>query len=357
MTTDDPATSQPASRLFKGTTALLMGAAIALTSAAVFAKTPVKPATAKAAAKAPAAGKKQVKATSSQKKTQAKTAPAAERGNATTETATVGAPVKEDIAAKPAIALALPPIEAAMGAPVASETRPEAPRKTASADVEKPRELPAQPPVTGSAADKPAAVARAKADGPAKGGIRELTSDAATSTLTLLLPHIAAGDDALPLLGRSTEVASDLGRLLAGGQQDKATAQPASDKVQSLLKRALTLLGTPYRWGGTSPESGFDCSGLVGYVFRTALGIELPRVSREMARKDDAQLIKSRDELREGDLVFFGRGKGRIDHVGIYLGEGKFVHAPRTGRDVTVSHLDSGYWAQRFMQARRMPGI
>lgn len=361
MTTDAPAQSLPASRLFKGTTAFLLGMAVALTSSPAFAKTPAKPVSAKGAAKTPASGKKPVKAAPAHKATATQTpagkAEAAGHGNAAAETSTVSAPVKEEVAAKPAMALVLPPIEAALGAPVAqSETKPEAlgNKTTASADVERQRELSARPSIAAPAADKPAAVARAKADAPAKGGIRELASDAAASTLTLLLPHIAAGDDALPLLGRSTEVASDLGRLLSGGQQDKAAAQPASDKVQSLLKRALTLLGTPYRWGGTSPESGFDCSGLVGYVFRTALGIELPRVSRDMARKDDAQLIKSRDELREGDLVFFGRGKGRIDHVGIYLGNGMFVHAPRTGKDVEVSSLANGYWSTKFKQARRV---
>ena len=77
-------------------------------------------------------------------------------------------------------------------------------------------------------------------------------------------------------------------------------------KVQSLLRRAMTLLGTPYRWGGSNPDSGFDCSGLVGYVFRSALGIELPRVSREMAHDDNAELINDRTALAAGDLVFFG---------------------------------------------------
>jgi len=72
-------------------------------------------------------------------------------------------------------------------------------------------------------------------------------------------------------------------------------------KVQSLLRRAMTLLGTPYRWGGSNPDSGFDCSGLVGYVFRSALGIELPRVSREMAHDDNAELINDRTALAAGD--------------------------------------------------------
>jgi len=122
-------------------------------------------------------------------------------------------------------------------------------------------------------------------------------------------------------------------------------------KVGSVLQKALALLGTPYRWGGTDPSKGFDCSGLVGYVFRNALGIELPRVSRDMAR--NGQLVTDRAKLVAGDLVFFGR-KGRVNHVGIYLGDGRFVHAPSKGKDVTVSELDTGYWSGRFLQARRV---
>ncbi|MDW7601634.1 C40 family peptidase, partial [Stenotrophomonas maltophilia] len=125
------------------------------------------------------------------------------------------------------------------------------------------------------------------------------------------------------------------------------------EKQASLLRRAMTLLGTPYRWGGSNPDSGFDCSGLVGYVFRSALGIELPRVSREMAHDDNAELINDRTALAAGDLVFFGR-KGRVDHVGIYVGDGRFLHAPSSGKDVRVDTLLSGYWGNKFMQARRV---
>lgn len=149
--------------------------------------------------------------------------------------------------------------------------------------------------------------------------------------------------------------------LAALDTQARATRAPAplvaaatipSDRslVRTLMQRAFTLLGTPYRWGGTSPESGFDCSGLVGYVFRT-IGINLPRVSRAMA--GEGTPVTDRNALAEGDLVFFGR-RGHIDHVGIYIGDGKFLHAPRTGRDVTVSSLSSGYWAQTFLSARRV---
>jgi len=131
----------------------------------------------------------------------------------------------------------------------------------------------------------------------------------------------------------------------------KAKDAPATPSlVKTVLQRAFALLGTPYRWGGNSPDRGFDCSGLVGYVFRT-IGIDLPRVSRAMA--DEGTKVADRDALAEGDLVFFGK-RGRIDHVGIYIGDGKFLHAPRTGRDVTVSSLTSGYWSQKYLEARRL---
>lgn len=121
-------------------------------------------------------------------------------------------------------------------------------------------------------------------------------------------------------------------------------------RARTAIQNAFSLLGTPYRWGGNSPDGGFDCSGLVGYVFRT-IGIDLPRVSRAMA--DQGTKVDSRDALAEGDLVFFGR-RGHVDHVGIYIGNGQFLHAPRTGRDVTVSSLTTGYWAQKYLEARRL---
>lgn len=140
-------------------------------------------------------------------------------------------------------------------------------------------------------------------------------------------------------------------QMMPSGPAAATASSEKEGRVQQLLKRALTLLGTPYRWGGTT-TAGFDCSGLVGYVFRTALGIDLPRVSRDMATRGEKV---SRDQLIEGDLVFFSRGKV-VDHVGIYIGNGQFVHAPRTGRDVSVSRLD-GYWSRHFVSARRVSGI
>lgn len=164
-----------------------------------------------------------------------------------------------------------------------------------------------------------------------------------------------AVSDPVPMADRSMLFGADLDRLIAS-QPTAAKPEPApnmSERAQTLMRRAMALLGTPYRWGGES-ENGFDCSGLVGYVFKTALGIDLPRVSREMV---NAGVRVERNALSAGDLVFFSRRGRRVDHVGIYVGNGQFVHAPRTGRDVTVSRLDEGYWSRKFMQARRVAGI
>jgi cell wall-associated NlpC family hydrolase len=165
----------------------------------------------------------------------------------------------------------------------------------------------------------------------------------------------AAVSDPIPMADRTMLMGADFEQLIAS-QPTAAKPEPApkvSDRVQSILRRATALLGTPYRWGGTS-ENGFDCSGLVGYVFKTALGIDLPRVSRDMANSGERV---ERTSLSAGDLVFFSRRGKRVDHVGIYVGNGQFVHAPRTGKDVMVSNLDTGYWSGKYMQARRVAGI
>ncbi|MEQ1511093.1 MAG: C40 family peptidase [Lysobacteraceae bacterium] len=161
----------------------------------------------------------------------------------------------------------------------------------------------------------------------------------------------------LSLPGRSMTFAKDVRSIFETAQvtssSDETLPDPPSEgRIKTMLKRALALLGTPYRWGGTSPEHGFDCSGLVGYVFRNSLGIELPRISRDMANV--GQLIRDPNALVEGDLVFFSRRGKHVDHVGIYIGNGQFVHAPRTGKDVEVANLAVGYWSKKFFQARRV---
>ena len=142
----------------------------------------------------------------------------------------------------------------------------------------------------------------------------------------------------------------DLAELDPGTTLKSEAPKPGvSDRIQNVLAKTLTLLGTPYRWGGESTE-GFDCSGLVGYVYRTVLGMDLPRVSRQMVNSGEAV---ERAKLAPGDLVFFGL-RGRVNHVGIYVGEGRFVHAPSRGKDVRVDSLVTGYWSGRYMQGRRV---
>ena len=191
---------------------------------------------------------------------------------------------------------------------------------------------------------------------PAKATVAELdVSAAAKPEKTAAAPTPAKSS--LSLSDRAFGLAAGVNRFLSPAMSldlpAEAIGTPVADdsKVKTVLQKALALLGTPYRWGGSDPDKGFDCSGLVGYVFRNALGIELPRVSRDMARS--GELVTDRTKLAAGDLVFFGR-KGRVNHVGIYVGEGRFVHAPSRGKDVTVSSLDQGYWSGRFMQARRV---
>ncbi len=128
-----------------------------------------------------------------------------------------------------------------------------------------------------------------------------------------------------------------------------APADPAAANAVTL--RALSLVGTPYRYGGNTPDSGFDCSGLVNYVFADMLDLRLPRSSRDLAAVQGPRLEPAR--LASGDLVFFGSG-GNVTHVGIYVGEGRFVHAPSSGGTVRLDHLDGPYWRDHYSGAKRV---
>ncbi len=122
-------------------------------------------------------------------------------------------------------------------------------------------------------------------------------------------------------------------------------------KANDVLFRALGLVGTPYRYGGNTPEGGFDCSGLVTYVFRDSAGVGLPRASRDMAAMRVPEV--SRRQLQSGDLVFFGAGSN-VNHVGIYVGEDRFVHAPNSGGTVRMDQLDGPYWKEHYLFAKRV---
>lgn len=125
---------------------------------------------------------------------------------------------------------------------------------------------------------------------------------------------------------------------------------PRSVRSEALLQ-ALLAIGIDYRYGGKSPATGFDCSGLVSHVYQEALGIRLPPTAAAQSR---VGVPVSLAELQAGDLVFYDTLRRPYSHVGIYLGEGKFVHAPRTGAQVRIESLRSSYWTQRFNGARRI---
>jgi cell wall-associated NlpC family hydrolase len=125
----------------------------------------------------------------------------------------------------------------------------------------------------------------------------------------------------------------------------------ATNRIEATVGEALTLLGVPYRRGGATPEQGFDCSGFVRHVFDSSVGLILPHNAKAMAAAGDTVDKKS---LQPGDLVFFNTMRRTFSHVGIYLGEGFFVHAPRSGAKVRVEKLDEGYWRKRYNGARRI---
>lgn len=124
--------------------------------------------------------------------------------------------------------------------------------------------------------------------------------------------------------------------------------------VTELVDNALSFIGVPYRFGGSSPASGFDCSGFVKYVFSKTFDLSLPRTAREMAR---GGMAVARGELQPGDLVFFNTRGAANSHVGIYLGDSKFVHAPNSRGRVRINDLDETYYRQRFNGARRVASV
>jgi cell wall-associated NlpC family hydrolase len=140
-------------------------------------------------------------------------------------------------------------------------------------------------------------------------------------------------------------------------QADEPTAeapgflQQAGSAMQEILVSALSLSGTPYKYGGNSPDTGFDCSGFVKYVFSQAANLTLPHGARAISQLGQAIPV---DQLHPGDLVFFNTLKHAFSHVGIYLGDGRFIHAPSSGGGVNISSLNDDYWVKRFNGARRI---
>jgi len=128
------------------------------------------------------------------------------------------------------------------------------------------------------------------------------------------------------------------------------------ETASELVMQAMNFLGVPYRLGGSSAEQGFDCSGFTRYVFEHSIGLVLPRRAHEQATQAGLATV-ARHELRPGDLVFFNTMRRAFSHVGIYIGDGRFIHAPASGGEVRVEDMRAAYWTRRFNGARRAPAV
>jgi cell wall-associated NlpC family hydrolase len=136
------------------------------------------------------------------------------------------------------------------------------------------------------------------------------------------------------------------------GGQLNAVKDKAGDQAAGMMEQAMGLLGVPYRRGGNSESTGFDCSGLVRHLYEKSVGQILPRRAVDQARATE---VIDKEELKPGDLVFFNTMRRAFSHVGIYVGDGKFIHAPRAGKSVNIDDMRSAYWQKRFNGARRVP--
>lgn len=188
-------------------------------------------------------------------------------------------------------------------------------------------------------------------------------------TLCLLLPlaaHATNREQRLPngFTGYTTNASATVKRtpIKQVAVRNRPANAASSHKVQvaamspkqssDVLSRAVNVLGTPYRWGGSTPGKGFDCSGLVKYAFNDVADVDLPRTSNAMAQNHGVKVARS--DLKPGDLIFFNIKSRRVNHVAIYLGNDRFIHAPRTGKRVSIDSLEKPYWQKHYVVAKRV---
>jgi cell wall-associated NlpC family hydrolase len=165
------------------------------------------------------------------------------------------------------------------------------------------------------------------------------------------------GDDIQNLLVSKGLLSQIGGQIVQTGGQlvhvGQSVTQSVTERTSDLVSTAIGFLGIPYRRGGNTAESGFDCSGFVRAIYKETIGLVLPRSADQQA---NATQTIDKNDLKPGDLVFFNTMKRTFSHVGIYLGEGKFIHSPRTGAHVRIEDMRIPYWNVRFDGARRVPG-
>jgi len=157
-------------------------------------------------------------------------------------------------------------------------------------------------------------------------------------------PEAPAGGDAV------LQLLQDKG-LLPAEAETNAFVRQVRDTASDLVMSAMNFIGVPYRRGGQA-DDGFDCSGFTRHVFEMSIGLVLPRRAEQQA-KDGTLAVVKKEELEPGDLVFFNTMKRAFSHVGIYVGDGKFIHSPRTGAQVRIEDMRESYWSKRFNGARR----
>ncbi|KEY58004.1 C40 family peptidase [Serratia sp. DD3] len=157
--------------------------------------------------------------------------------------------------------------------------------------------------------------------------------------------------------GRHREAGKATAKLLT--QEKTLKLSPEHKKrfqraKQTAVSKLMGQMGKPYKWGGSSPGTGFDCSGLIYYAYKDVVKIKMPRTANEMFHLRDAAPVK-RSELETGDLVFFRiNNRGTADHVGVYIGNGKFIQSPRTGEEIQITQLNNDYWQNHYIGARRV---
>lgn len=162
---------------------------------------------------------------------------------------------------------------------------------------------------------------------------------------TSLSAWAAPSDDELDRMALEKGLVAQLGEHLSQARQTM------SGKATDLVVQAMGLLGVPYRRGGANENTGFDCSGFVRHLYEQSIGLVLPRRADEQAKATESI---ERNDLKPGDLVFFNTMRRTFSHVGIYVGDGKFIHSPHTGASVRVDDMREAYWNKRFTGARRV---
>lgn len=160
------------------------------------------------------------------------------------------------------------------------------------------------------------------------------------------------GDAITQLLAERGFLAQPQAASPAGPSQDRGLMAQVRDTASEMVLTAMNFLGVPYRRGGDSAEDGFDCSGFTRHIFERSLGLVLPRRVDDQASAPGLVPV-SREDLKPGDLVFFNTLRRTFSHVGIYIGDGKFIHSPRSGAQVRIEDMRISYWTQRFTGARR----